>query len=84
MAIFLRRIIRFIQRLVFRIISLFFSSFAGNETSNWGTGCPSGNILVQTSCLDITMSWKTSCVTVGHEHQLSSSMRVRHVTVSRS
>ena len=28
--------------------------------SNWGTGWPSGSILVQTNCLDITMAWKTS------------------------
>jgi len=29
-----------------------------------GTRWPSGNILVQTNCLDITMAWKTFCKNV--------------------
>ena len=27
------------------LVAMIFRSFSGNETSNWGTGWPSGNIL---------------------------------------
>jgi len=43
------------------LVATIFRSFSGNETPNWGTGWPSGNILVQTNCFQITMAWKMSC-----------------------
>jgi len=43
-------------------------SYSGNKSPNCGDyRWPSGNIIVLTNCLDITMAWKTSCKDVASD-----------------
>ena len=52
------------KNLAWYIIATIFRSFQEMKHQTGGTRWPSGNILVQTKCLDITVTWKTSCKNV--------------------